>query len=145
MSLVVAGFFVLAGILLSGCAGLSSSRYKAVPVASTKEPTRICRTVRPKDDAEICKEHKYCDRNPEMTCAEAYYRLTHCARAGNERDNHRWLDGGIALRKDDEPNRRGQPNGIPCEDRCGDTALKMKIAIAAQPFFPPTTTTKGCN
>jgi hypothetical protein len=70
-----------------------------------------------------------------MTCAEAFYRLTHCARFEPD-DNHAWLDGGAVP---------GRENGIPCQDRCGDTVLEMKQHIAERPFYPPTTTPHTCN
>jgi hypothetical protein len=89
-------------------------------------------TVQPFSDAELCKQHTYCTRGPKMTCAEAHYRLTHCARVPNTADNHAWLDGGIDGAK---------RNGIPCEDTaapaCGKDAKQMTAAIASMPYSPP--------
>jgi hypothetical protein len=153
---------VCVALFLSSCAFdepaprhqvVNAAQPKITPAGSAKAetgtekiPPRQCTTIKPIDDEVLCRDHKYCKQNPEMTCAEAFYRLTHCARVANEADRHRWLDGGAALRKDDQPNKSGQPNGIPCQGRCGGTALEMKRAIAANPFFPPTTTTtNSCN
>jgi hypothetical protein len=104
-------------------------------------PGQIC-IRKPMDAAEVCGTRKECIANPEMTCAEAYYRLTHCANTAN---NHAWLDGGRALRKDETPNKRGEPDGIPCEDRCGSNALAMRRAIAAKPFTPPLSSKEECR
>jgi hypothetical protein len=80
-----------------------------------------------------------------MTCAETYYRLTRCANVANKADNHAWLDGGEVRRADQEPNKRGEPDGIPCEDQCGGKALDMRRAIAAKPFSPPLSAKEECR
>jgi hypothetical protein len=131
MSRVV--FAILCGmaLLVSGCA-YNQSPAPRTAVIVKERPT--CTATSPQEDADFCRDRKYCTKNPEMTCAEAYYRLTHCARFGPDFD-HAWLDGGVANKK----------NGIPCEDRCGGTALAMKKVIAEHPFYPPTNTTHVCD
>jgi hypothetical protein len=122
--------------LLSGCAYSQSVAPPAPRRAVIVKEQRTCTATARQNDADLCRAHKHCTKNPksEMSCAEAYYRLTHCARFGPD-DDHAWLDGGVA----------GKRNGIPCEDRCGKTALEMKQSIAAQPYYPPTTTLRTCN
>jgi hypothetical protein len=122
---------VWVALLLSGCAYSQPSASRRAVVVKEQ---RTCTTRTPIDDADFCRLKKYCTKNPEMTCAEAHYRLTHCARFGPDID-HIWLDGGVA----------GKRNGIPCEDRCGGTALDMKYVIAREPFYPPTKTTRDCR
>ena len=108
----------LCAVLLSaGCAfDPPATRTKIVTV----EKRRTCTvTTRPED---VCATKKYCTKD-QMTCAEAYYRLTVCG--------HSWLDGGTAIP------REGQPNGIPCEDQaCGKSAKAMTEAISKHPFMP---------
>jgi hypothetical protein len=106
----------VSAIVAAGCAldppapiVMTKTVTKVVPV---NEPASTCRIeTRPMTSAEFCAKKKNC---PEIeTCAEVYYRLTVCG--------HRWLDGGTAVRG--EPNRRGEPDGIPCEKgRCGAAA-----------------------
>src|SRR5215467_10945013 len=92
--------FVCVALFVSGCAfEPPERRYQAVnlarpkvspaPPAKTevgteKIPPRICTiTVEPIGDEAFCRDHKHCETHREMTCAEAYYRLTHCARVVN--------------------------------------------------------------
>jgi hypothetical protein len=127
-------------MLVAGCAvDPPPSRMPKVVTVST--PGRTCTTtVRPIDDAELCREHRYCTRGPKMTCAEAHYRLTRCAHVPNKADNHAWLDGGI---------EGAARNGIPCEDTadppCGKDAKQMTAAIASRPFSPSIKTETVCS
>ncbi len=88
------------------------------------EKTRTCTTTLKAADA--CAVRKTCDQI--ATCAEAYYLLTACK--GNN-----LLDGGS-----------GYPsNGIPCEAKCGSTAISMTEKIRASPFAPPTSSETVCT
>lgn len=95
------------------------SRLKTVTITKT----RVCTTtLQPQD---VCKTPKSC---PHITtCGEAYYRLTTCREA--------LRDGGVA----------GVRNGIPCEDKCGATAVEMADRIAKQPYTPPAVSTTVCD
>jgi hypothetical protein len=124
-------------LLLSGCAIDPLPAVRTITkVVTVKEPGRTCRIeTRPMTSAEFCTTEKKCGQIG--TCAEAYYRLTVCG--------HRWLDGGAAVRKDGEPNRKGEPDGIPCEQelcgRGGARGMVAKIraeqAAGKQPFSLP--------
>jgi hypothetical protein len=131
MGLAMFHVCVCLAVLLSGCAYSQPSAPRRAVIVKEQ---RTCTTIAPQEDADLCRVRKYCTKNPEMTCAEAYYRLTHCARFDPDID-HAWLDGGVA----------GKKNGIPCEDRCGGAAIDMKRQIAERPFYPPTTTLHTCN
>lgn len=129
-------------LLTSGCAvdpPTVRTVTKVVHVPGPRGPAaQVCEhSFRPMDTAEFCSTRKYCATYEEMTCAEAYYRLTHCANVANTADNHAWLDGGAVQRKDESANKRNEPDGLPCEDRCGSNPLAMRRAIAAKPFHPP--------
>jgi hypothetical protein len=117
---------VCAALLLSGCA------YDAAPKQAVRtkivEKHRTCPTAQRVEDE--CATKKHCTKDT-MTCAEAYYRLTTCG--------HSWLDGGVAIPRD------GQPNGIPCEDVCGKSAKSMTDAIKRAPFSPRMTTSTDCK
>ena len=133
---------VCVALLTSGCATEPSAPRTITKVVYLPRPPgpdgQVCEhTFRPMDSAELCSSRKYCTTDKEMTCAEAYYRLTHCANVANTADNHAWLDGGDVRRKDEAPNKRNEPDGLPCEDRCGSSALAMRRAVAAKPFHPP--------
>lgn len=113
-------------------------------VVTVKEPGQICEvTERPQTRDEFCATVKTCGQIE--TCAEAYYRLTVC--------NHYRLDGGAARKKDDQPTKRGEPDGIPCEvELCGrDGARTMASRIrqeqvdGKQPFVLPLTKKRECR
>jgi hypothetical protein len=127
-------------LIVSGCAVAPPAR-TVTKVVTVKTPGPTCTTtIRPIDNAELCREHRYCTRGPKMTCAEAYYRLTQCANVPNKTDNHAWLDGGI---------EGAARNGIPCEDTadppCGKDAKQMTAAIASKPFSPPMRRDTACQ
>jgi hypothetical protein len=113
---------VCLAVLLSGCAYSQQPSPRRTIIVKER---RTCTTIAPQVVADLCMVRKYCTKNPEMTCAEVYYRLTHCPRFGPD-DDHAWLDGGVA----------GKRNGIPCEDRCGKTPLEMKQSISRAALLP---------
>jgi hypothetical protein len=90
---------------------------------------------------EFCAKEKECDQI--ATCAEAYYRLAVC--------KHGWLDGGTRGSTYEKPDSQGQPNGVPCEKKCGSDARAMVPKIWAEtdrgekPFTLPMTTSKTCD
>lgn len=115
---------VCVAVLASGCA--------PEPTTRTVTKTRHCTTtVAAMSKDQFCSAKKNCDAIP--TCGEAYYRYTACG--------HNWLDGGIALP------RNGEPDGIPCEkEKCGPKALKMAEKIRSEgPFSPPMRETTVCR
>src|SRR5262249_7474636 len=113
-------------------------------VVMVKEPGRTCKIeTRQLTSAEFCATKPKC--SAIKTCAEAYYRLTF-APSG--------LDGGTTVRSNREPNRRGEPDGIPCEkELCGSGGARMmadKIraeqAAGKEPFtLPMAPATKVCD
>ena len=110
-------------LLVPGCAPEAPSERMR-----TKIVKRYCTTTVGPDVA-FCETKRNC---PEIaTCAEAYYRYTTC--------KHLWLDGGAAVPRD------GQPNGIPCENRCKRDALAMAKEIRDGPFSPPTLASTVCD
>jgi hypothetical protein len=134
MSGVVPAFAICVAVLLMcGCAADPPPE----PVAKRGPPARTrivtvkqsCTTTLVPED--VCATKKYCTKDHTMTCAEAYYRLMTC--------KHSWLDGGAAVP------REGQPNGIPCEDRCGKDAKEMAREISKQPFLPRTRSVTTCS
>ena len=126
-------------MITSGCAyfdreAAAPVRTKIVKVTTTQTCTK---TVQP--DPKFCapENEKNC---PDITtCAEAYYRYTTC--------KHKWLDGGQAPRKGKSPDGKEwkEPDGIPCEDKCKDTALKMANEIRDKPFSLPTRSETVCT
>ena len=68
---------VCLAVLLSGCAYSQQPSPRRTIIVKER---RTCTTIAPQVVADLCMVRKYCTKNPEMTCAEAYYRLTHCAR-----------------------------------------------------------------
>jgi hypothetical protein len=128
-------------LLTSGCAiHPQPSPPARTKIVTLKETGRTCRvTTRPATTDEFCSTPKNC---PQISsCAEAYYRLTVC--------KHEWLDGGTARGTYEKPNGNGQPNGIPCEDKCGSDARAMVMRIWAQEkenhFTLPVVTSEKCN
>jgi hypothetical protein len=123
-ALIISGALAL---IVAGCA-IGAQHERGVERSSARatiEKRRICTITKSIDAAAFCKTPKRC---PEIdTCAEAYFRYTTCKE---------WpRDGGVA----------GKPNGIPCEKRCGRTALAMARKIRERPFLPPMRTTEICD
>jgi hypothetical protein len=134
-------------LLIAGCAVDPPA-----PVVQTKTITKIvtvrepqvCEvTERPQTASEFCATVKRCGQI--ATCAEAYYRLTVC--------NHRLLDGGTARKKDEQPTKHGEPDGVPCEaELCGRggatmmaARIRQEFAAGKQPFVLPMTKTRECR
>jgi hypothetical protein len=97
-------------------------------IVTVKE--RCTTTVKPEN---ICAQPKSCYKIE--TCAEAYYRYTTC--------NDRSLDDEPL--GPNVPHKQDQPNGIPCEKKCGTNALTMANKIMERPFSPSMRSETVCS
>jgi len=120
---------IVAVSLLSACA-VEPERIVVMRTKVVEKPVvyeQTCTVTRQSES--ICGRPRACT-DPGMTCAEAYHRLTVC----NEYERDGGVAGGV----------KG-PDGIPCENVCGKTALSMAAAVRAKPFTPPLRQDKSCT
>lgn len=99
-----------------------------VEVVRTQTCTRIEKPL------DVCLRQPSKNSSQVTSCAEAYYLLTICKNANLDArplglNSPRWEEA----------------NGIPCQNRCGTSAMAMLNSIASAPYTPPLTTDYSCT